>query len=176
MRLLEAYAYYCKVTKYNFRLVKYWVFQLMNFPSTIYLSKSNANDIYSVKTCLFTKQSRPTINYEIPYTWWKKTPQTLNPVIMVYFLASHIYLPPLLHLQKRLIIGTVIFSGRLREIYPLKTDNTRKSFMFVHVSSHCFQWAKFRFFFSLCKTANFRMSVAQKPAGKRHTFPGKKFA
>ena len=166
MRLLEAYAYYCKVTKYNFRLVKCWVFQLMNFPSTIYLSKSNANDIYSVKTCLFTKQSRPTINYEIPYTWWKKTPQTLNPVIMVYFLANHIYLPPLLHLQKRLIIGTVIFSGRLREIYLLKTDNTRKSFMFVHVSSHCFQWAKFRFFFHFVKLLTFECPWPKNPQVK----------
>ena len=31
-------------------------------------------------------------------------------------------------------------------------------------------------FFSLCKTANFRMSVVQKLAGKSHTSPGKKFA
>ena len=47
--------------------------------------------------------------------------------------------------------------------------------MFIHVSSHYFQGAKFRFF-SLCKTANFGMSVAQKSAGKSHTSPSKKLA
>ena len=31
-------------------------------------------------------------------------------------------------------------------------------------------------FFSFCETAYFQMSVAQKPAGKSCTFPGKKFA
>ena len=30
-------------------------------------------------------------------------------------------------------------------------------------------------FFSFCETAYFQMSVAQKPAGKSCTFPGKKF-
>ena len=30
-------------------------------------------------------------------------------------------------------------------------------------------------FFSICETANFWMSVAQKPAAKSHTSPGKKF-
>ena len=85
---------------------------------------------------------------------------------MVYFLANHIYLPPLLHLQKRLIIGTVIFSGRLREIYLLKTDNTRKSFMFVHVSSHCFQWAKFRFFFHFVKLLTFECPWPKNPQVK----------
>ena len=32
------------------------------------------------------------------------------------------------------------------------------------------------FFFSFCKTAYFWMLVAQKPAGKSHSSPGKKFA
>ena len=89
----------------------------------------------------------------------------------------YIYLPPFLHLQKKLTVSTVIFSGRLREIHVFKTDNTRKSFMFVHVSSHCFQCLKLLGFFSFCNTVNFQiLYVAQKPTGKSHTSPGKKLA
>ena len=58
--------------------------------------------------------------------------------------------------------------------YISKTGNTRKSFMFVHVSSHCCECVKI-IFSSFCKTAYFGMPVTQKPADKGHTSPGKTF-
>ena len=79
----------------------------------------------------------------------EKMLQTLNPVITVYFLVNHRYL--LLFFIFRRKGANNVFSGRLREIHLFKTDNTRKSFIFVHVSSHCFQCIKFCLFvFCFC--------------------------
>ena len=108
-------------------------------------------------------------------TWWKKCCGLWLPWLQ-YISLQIIHICLLFFIfRKSWIISSVIFSGRLRKIHLLKTDNTRKSFIFIHVSNHCFPYIKFCFF-SFCKTANFWMSIAQKPAGKSHTSPGKKFA
>ena len=70
------------------------------------------------------------------------------------------YLPPFLHLQKKLNYQHCYFPWyfQFREIPLFKINNTRKSFIFVHVSTNCFHCVKFFFFFlffSFCKLLTF---------------------